>query len=78
MLLILSGIRKYVKNKFGDCIELEKLYDACWWEMQRLGDGLQTLWIPVSSREYKAIPEHARWYRKFKKHKSKCFDCQPL
>lgn len=65
-------------NQAGECTELMRLHILCWQEMNELGNGLNTMWVPVDWPEenMRAIPEHAKWYRRFNRHKLKCVDCK--
>lgn len=65
-------------TRSGQCIVLERLYEACWWDMQIKGNGLQTMWAPIDNDEGAAIPEHKAWYKIFKNHISHCSVCISL
>jgi hypothetical protein len=64
-----------IGDKLLFCEILDKLYQECYWDIKLYEHGT---WFPVETKEYSADPEHAKWHRKFLRHKSKCRKCKEI
>lgn len=64
----------YFRDDFGKCAKIQQLYREALSDLYL--NEFATIFIPVTTSEYKAIPLHARWNRKFIKHSKNCPACK--
>lgn len=61
-------------NEVCYCKNLDKLYNEAMYDVSQK-EGVFCCWFPTHTEEFRAIPLHTKWQKKFEAHKKKCEKC---